>query len=625
MKIERVHVHNYRSIIDAEVRVDDYLLLVGANNAGKSTFFNAIRLFYGQLKWDPKTDFPAKGAEDKNAWVEIDCRINEAENETLSTQYQKPERSLTLRKYLQVDEDAEEDVEQPEGTEKTESKKSKKTAGLIYAVKDGKVQSTAFYGTQNIAAGKLGELIYIPAVAKTGDLMKVTGPSPFRDIMDVVVGSRLIEHKAFADVAGAIDKLEAQASAAGGPFQTFTQEFNSRFSPQWGVSIDLKLKKPSAEDIIKTMLDPFFRDPSLEDRALDLEYYGQGMQRAAINELIEMLPEYQKIKEEEKKKEKAQAAARKAKAATATKSRARAKKDDAVFSADYTLILYEEPEAFLHPAKQMALAVKLRALGAQPNCQVIASSHSSEFASRNVSTLHHMARFEKCAAVCRVRQPEADRLQNELRCLSEKISDSLKVTKPYGTELQRQHRDEHFFTAWLDTERTAIFFANKVLLVEGATERVLFDYLLRSPWSNLLDQLGNFAVLECGGKYNVPRYMTLMREFGIPFGIMIDDDQKNGEKKKSEAPDQNGLNLFIESMSKDPDYLELRCAPPVLIHNNIEAFLGSPTEKGLSGEFKAYEIIAWLQNEDNAAQKNERIDALKVKFCEALGLPASIP
>lgn len=103
MKIERVRVHNYRSIIDAEVRVDDYLLLVGANNAGKSTFFNAIRLFYGQLKWDSKTDFPAKGAEDKNAWVEIVCRINEAENETLSTQYQNPARRLTLRKYLQVD------------------------------------------------------------------------------------------------------------------------------------------------------------------------------------------------------------------------------------------------------------------------------------------------------------------------------------------------------------------------------------------------------------------------------------------------------------------------------------------------------------------------------------------
>ena len=52
MKIERVHVHNYRSIIEAEVQVDDYLLLVGANNAGKTTFLNAIRLFYGDIKWE---------------------------------------------------------------------------------------------------------------------------------------------------------------------------------------------------------------------------------------------------------------------------------------------------------------------------------------------------------------------------------------------------------------------------------------------------------------------------------------------------------------------------------------------------------------------------------------------
>lgn len=58
----------------------------------------------------------------------------------------------------------------------------------------------------------------------------------------------------------------------------------------------------------------------------------------------------------------------------------------------------------------------------------------------------------------------------------------------------------------------------------------------------------------------------------------------------------------------------------LIIHENIEAFLGSPTEKGLSGEFKAYEIIAWLQDEDDSVRKQERIEALKVKFCEALGL-----
>ena len=102
MKIERVRVHNYRSIIDAEVRVDDYLLLVGANNAGKSTFLNALRVFYGQLDWIPERDFPATGAQDDEAWVEVACRISDAENERLSPPYRNDERLLTLRKYLKI-------------------------------------------------------------------------------------------------------------------------------------------------------------------------------------------------------------------------------------------------------------------------------------------------------------------------------------------------------------------------------------------------------------------------------------------------------------------------------------------------------------------------------------------
>ena len=269
----------------------------------------------------------------------------------------------------------------------------------------------------------------------------------------------------------------------------------------------------------------------------------------------------------------------------------------------------------------MALAVKLRA---QPNCQVIASSHSSEFASRNVSTLHQMARFEKCAGVCRGWQPEADDLHNKLRRLAGKVSDSLKVA-PQGTAQQREHRDEHFFATWLDTERTAIFFANKVLLMEGATERVLFDYLLRDQWSDLLDRLGNFAVLDCGGKFNVPRYMELMSAFGIPFGIMIDDDQKKGKEKKAGAPDQNGLNHFIENLCKESDYQELCCAPPALSPGDLETFLESSTEDKINGALKPSEIVAWLRDEKDALKKMEKLEALKVKFCGALGLPAPTP
>jgi len=46
MKISRVRIHNYRSITDADIEAHDYLIVVGANNAGKSNVINALRCFY---------------------------------------------------------------------------------------------------------------------------------------------------------------------------------------------------------------------------------------------------------------------------------------------------------------------------------------------------------------------------------------------------------------------------------------------------------------------------------------------------------------------------------------------------------------------------------------------------
>ena len=57
MRIKSIQIHNYRSIIDSKIDLEDYSAIVGANNAGKSTFINAIRTFYDELKWS-KQDFP---------------------------------------------------------------------------------------------------------------------------------------------------------------------------------------------------------------------------------------------------------------------------------------------------------------------------------------------------------------------------------------------------------------------------------------------------------------------------------------------------------------------------------------------------------------------------------------
>lgn len=36
------------------------------------------------------------------------------------------------------------------------------------------------------------------------------------------------------------------------------------------------------------------------------------------------------------------------------------------------------------------------------------------------------------------------------------------------------------YSLWLDTERSSLFFADMVLICEGATEKVFIDYLIKS-------------------------------------------------------------------------------------------------------------------------------------------------
>jgi len=55
MKIESVHIKNFRCFKDQRIQFDDYTCLVGANGSGKSTVFSALHLFFRHYK-DSKTD-----------------------------------------------------------------------------------------------------------------------------------------------------------------------------------------------------------------------------------------------------------------------------------------------------------------------------------------------------------------------------------------------------------------------------------------------------------------------------------------------------------------------------------------------------------------------------------------
>jgi hypothetical protein len=173
------------------------------------------------------------------------------------------------------------------------------------------------------------------------------------------------------------------------------------------------------------------------------------------------------------------------------------------------------------------------------------------------------------------------------------------IANPPAAHIAEQ--EERFrFQLWLDGERASLFFADRVLLVEGATERALFNYLLANDWHDLSRH--RVCVVDALGKFNLHRYMALLSAYGIPHGVMIDDD--NGK-------DHHGaVNDLIEA-SKSWATL----SSPVKFAGCLETFLGIPVPD--RDDKKPVEIMKAVTGAGIAA---ERLQSLREQYCKALAI-----
>lgn len=46
--LKRIHIKNFRSIVDATIELDDFNFFVGKNDSGKSNVLKAINLFFNE-------------------------------------------------------------------------------------------------------------------------------------------------------------------------------------------------------------------------------------------------------------------------------------------------------------------------------------------------------------------------------------------------------------------------------------------------------------------------------------------------------------------------------------------------------------------------------------------------
>ena len=577
MKLRVVQIHNFRSICDATIEASDYTLLVGANNAGKSNLLNALRAFYEEVKWST-VDVPKIGGIDGESWVELTFELTDDEWANLADKYKNKEKAnrLMVRRLFRSDE-----------KDRVRSNQSN-----IYGYVNGALDKELFYGAKNISSAKLGQIVYVPALATPDEQTKLSGPSPLRDVLNFLLKKVVANSPSYAALANSFQALNDEARGDQGFLQEVANPLNTAIA-SWNIKIDLSVNTVKPEDITKNMVSFAFHDVSLGDAGFDLTRYGHGFQRSVIYELIRLAPTFRERKVADKKE----------------------------FSPDFTLILFEEPEAFLHPSQQENMAYHLRRLSAEPTQQVIISTHSSTFVGKATDDISQIVRFRRENGVTTACQADAVKLK-DLFADGGALLQALQifVADPNVPEANKRRarglianppsqqiaEDEERFRLqlWLDSERSSLFFADRVLLVEGTSERALFNYLLADKWHDFCHH--RICIVDVLGKFNFHRFMGLLNIFHIPYGIILDDD--NSKELHS------AINDFVDQLAKDSCSLIL--ASPEKVQDCLETLLGLSKQNGRSDK-KPLEIMkAVTANEIDETQ----MTTLRETFKKALAL-----
>ena len=519
MRVVSIKIHNFRTFADVELHLTPYSLLLGTNNAGKSNLIDAIRVFYEKdISYDESRDFPKFSTSDNESWIEIQYEPSESEFATLKDDYRLSDGTFRVRKYLQS----------------TEVDSEGKTKTGIYAYVGGNLSGTRFYGAKNIQQGKLGEVIYIPAVSKLDEHTKLTGPSALRDLVNTVLKKIMGSSNAYTKLKAAFDEFEtvikAETTEDGQSLQRLESEITDEING-WGTSFKFSVNPISPDELVKSLIGHGVQDHAL-DKLQETKSYGQGFQRHLIFTLIRLSARYKN-------------------SPVSTKD----------FSPRLIWILFEEPEAFLHPGQIDILDDSLDKIILDEGNQVLITTHSPRFISRNIADLPSLIRLCKTTAESSVRQVTREVLDSILDTNQHDLTAWKSAGIPLHPDDLQIEMESVKYALWLNPHRCSAFFANKILLVEGATESALIGYMFEEGL--IPNSGGGIFIFDSIGKYNIHRFMNLFGELGIPHAILYDHDGGKATGGVIEGTIHASVNAFTIGVDNFGQDLEAYLGIPV--------------------------------------------------------------
>ena len=528
MRLFHVIIRNFRCIGEFEIWPKDFTSLIGPNNSGKSSALRAIEIVLNQES--PSPDEWPKGRDNQPIQIEVAFdEIQGWERSTPGVASHVFKDNVRLRMTASLSYDAN---GKPKVTQSWESFRCEESIqgwddNATFTKLDAELQSLARTNdiTAKSFAGQgakeklrslireqlpdrvtLGEPLWssagisipnalqqaipqaqlIPAVRDANDDCQ-PGKTSFGALLEKIILPAIIGSDEYKNVISSVDtlrtKLRSRAEDQIETVKLLLQEITASLSQLILATVFLDLDPPDAKKFIgaNTLLQ---LDDGTPTR---IGLQGHGLQRALIFAMLEVL---------------------------ATKSAVKTITDSDQTNRRQTVLLFEEPELFIHPHLMRRLRDTLTKIASRPDWQVVVSTHSPflvDVASDPCSLVIH--RRSSSSRPPGVKQLRIDPLAGEKR----------------KDERQR-------LRALLDFHPTVCeaFFAKHVVLVEGDTELAVFSKPQTvCRLAGISDeQTRDVTIVSCNGKWTIIPIARLLCAFGIPTRVVHDCDRKGRSDEK---------------------------------------------------------------------------------------------
>jgi putative ATP-dependent endonuclease of OLD family len=481
-RIHRLTISNFRCIgqIPVTIELDEIVVLVGPNNAGKSSILRAYEVVMqsgsqGHLELD---DFPngvlPDGGSDVVPTIELETVLY-AESKPPAVHWidEKPSGERHVRERwtwkkpgapkkvgFNVEKDCWDEEHGPWGA-----------AGVAQVNRPEPHRIEAFDNPATQAAA----IVSLLEEAIKQKVKEVTGSkseegqekSAYEKLLDSV---KTLRKEVAEDAATAIDDLRKSLN-----------ESLAEIFPGYAIALDA-----TAEDDVEKTISLFKIAPSLRMGPNDgyqssLERQGSGARRTLLWTALRILAEHKRLP---------------------------AKKDGAVLERPHLLLL-DEPEMCLHPNAIRDACNVLYSLPSTKKWQVMVTTHSPIFIDLSRDN----------TSIVRVERGTGGNVTGTT------------IYRPTKAKLSPDEKEELKLLNMYDPYVAEFFFGGRTVVVEGDTEHSAFKEIIQADNERFRD----VHVVRARGKYTIIVLCKILNQFGNPYAVLHDADTPTIATKKGEA------------------------------------------------------------------------------------------